>query len=135
MEAFLRQASRAKQALRVVGSGLSPNGLGFSDEGMLSMALMDKVVRVDKERRQVTVQAGCRVQQLVKALEPHGLTLQNFASIREQQVGGFIQVRLWGEGEIFGPQRGPASCCWGSARCLCALATACSSLRVRVLVM
>ena len=25
---------------------------------------------------QVTVQAGCRVQQLVEALKPHGLTLQ-----------------------------------------------------------
>lgn len=43
---------------------------------------------------QVTVQAGCRVQQLADALKPHGLTLQNYASIREQQIGGFTQV--WG---------------------------------------
>lgn len=41
---------------------------------------------------QVTVQAGCRVQQLADALKPHGLTLQNYASIREQQIGGFTQV-------------------------------------------
>lgn len=41
---------------------------------------------------QVTVQAGCRVQQVADALKPHGLTLQNYASIREQQIGGFIQV-------------------------------------------
>jgi L-galactono-1,4-lactone dehydrogenase len=41
---------------------------------------------------QVTVQAGCRVQQVADALKGHGLSLQNYASIREQQIGGFIQV-------------------------------------------
>ena len=29
---------------------------------------------------------------MVAALRPHNLTLQNYASIAEQQVGGFIQV-------------------------------------------
>lgn len=38
------------------------------------------------------MQCGARVQDVVEALRPHGLTLQNFASIREQQIGGFIQV-------------------------------------------
>jgi L-galactono-1,4-lactone dehydrogenase len=38
------------------------------------------------------VQAGCRVQQVADALKPHGLALQNYASIREQQIGGFTQV-------------------------------------------
>lgn len=39
-------------------------------------------------------QAGARVQQVVDALAPHGLTLQNYASISEQQLGGFLQVRI-----------------------------------------
>lgn len=30
--------------------------------------------------------------QVVEALRPYGLTLQNYASVREQQIGGFIQV-------------------------------------------
>ena len=38
------------------------------------------------------LQAGARVQEVVEKLRPHGLTLQNFASIREQTLGGFIQV-------------------------------------------
>lgn len=29
------------------------------------------------------------------ALAPHGLTLQNYASISEQQLGGFLQVRAF----------------------------------------
>jgi hypothetical protein len=35
---------------------------------------------------QVTVQAGALVEDVVKALEPHGLTLQNVSSIMAQQV-------------------------------------------------
>ena len=35
--------------------------------------------------------SGCAVQ-LVGELRKHGLTLVNYASIREQSIGGFIQV-------------------------------------------
>jgi FAD binding domain len=59
---------------------------------MVNLALMDKVLEVNKEAKTVRVQAGIRVSQLVDALKEHGLTLQNFASIREQQIGGIIQV-------------------------------------------
>lgn len=37
-------------------------------------------------------QAGCRIAELAAALREAGLTLPNYASIREQAVGGFIQV-------------------------------------------
>ena len=82
----------AGQRLRVVGSALSPNGIGLSDENMLNMVQLDKVVSIDKEKKQVTVQAGARVADVVEALRPSGLTLQNYASIAEQQIGGFLQV-------------------------------------------
>jgi FAD binding domain len=52
---------------------------------------------------QVRVQAGARVQDVVEALRPHGLTLQNFASVREQQVGGFTQVSAHGTGASIPP--------------------------------
>ena len=78
--------------IRCVGSALSPNGIAFSNEAMLSLSLLDKVLHIDPESKQVTVQAGARVQEVVEALRPHGLTLQNYASIREQSIGGFTQV-------------------------------------------
>lgn len=59
---------------------------------MVNLDLMDKNLNVDQEKMQVTVQAGARVEQVLEALKPHGLTLQNYASIKEQQFGGFIQV-------------------------------------------
>lgn len=92
LEGIVDHAQRKKQKIRPVGSGLSPNGIGLSDEGMVNLALMDKIIDVDPVKQTVTVQAGARVGQLVEALRPYGLTLQNFASIKEQQIGGFIQV-------------------------------------------
>jgi len=92
LEDALATAHKERRKLRPLGSGLSPNGLALSRAGMVSLALMDKVLDVDVKKKTVTVQAGIRVAELVDALREHGLTLQNFASIREQQVGGFIQV-------------------------------------------
>jgi FAD binding domain len=152
--------------LRVSGSGISPNALGFSSERMVCMGLMDKVLGIDVEKKQVfppalrkshlcfvqllcaclsqrrhpqatcsasgsprdkisqvpcamwclearsgestrctqvRVQAGARVQDVVEALRPHGLTLQNFASVREQQIGGFTQVSAHGTGAAIPP--------------------------------
>lgn len=103
VEAFVKAASDADQRLRVVGSALSPNGLGLCSEGMLSMALLDRVVKVDQDKQQVTVQAGCRVQALADHLKPFGLTLANYASIREQQIGGFTQVGAHGTGARIPP--------------------------------
>ena len=93
----------ARRRLRVVGSALSPNGMGLSDDGMLNMAFCAGVVSVDAERRQVTVQAGARVKEVVEALRPHGLTLQNYASIAEQQISGFVQVGAHGTGAAVPP--------------------------------
>lgn len=93
LERVVRIAHEHKQRIRAVGSGLSPNGIGLCSEGMVNLALMDNVLNVDTDTGRVTVQAGARVEQVVEALKPYGLTLQNYASIKEQQIGGFIQVR------------------------------------------
>lgn len=54
----------AGQKLRCVGSALSPNGLAFSKEGMLSLALLDQVIDIDVKKAHITVQAGARVQEV-----------------------------------------------------------------------
>ncbi len=52
----MSQAAAAKQRLRVVGSALSPNGIAFSEDAMISMALLDRVIKVDPAARQVRAQ-------------------------------------------------------------------------------
>lgn len=92
LEKIVKEANEKRTKIRPVGSGLSPNGIGLSRGGMVNLGLLDKVLEVDKEKKRVRVQAGIRVQQLVDEIKDYGLTLQNFASIREQQIGGILQV-------------------------------------------
>ncbi|GAB2267155.1 hypothetical protein Dimus_002140 [Dionaea muscipula] len=97
------ETSPGRRKIRPVGSGLSPNGIGLSRAGMVNLGLMDRVLEVDKEKKIVRVEAGIRVQQLVDGIKEHGLTLQNFASIREQQIGGIVQVGAHGTGARLPP--------------------------------
>lgn len=103
LKALVKNAHIRRRKLRPVGSALSPNGLGFEQGGMVNLVLLDKILEIDEEKKQVRVQAGARVNQVVEALRPHGLTLQNFASIMEQQIGGFIQVGAHGTGARIPP--------------------------------
>lgn len=98
VEAIVSDAARKKDKLRCVGSALSPNGIAFQEEGMMSLSLMDKVLAIDKDSMTVTVQSGARVQDVADHIRPHGMTLLNYASIREQTVGGFTQIGAHGTG-------------------------------------
>ncbi|CAI5507046.1 unnamed protein product [Closterium sp. Naga37s-1] len=98
LEKIVQAAHREGRPIRPVGSAISPNGIALSAHGMVNLALMDRVVHVDQSTGRVHVQAGARVEQVIEALRPHGLTLQNYASVREQQIGGFIQVGAHGTG-------------------------------------
>jgi L-galactono-1,4-lactone dehydrogenase len=103
LETLVVQAHKDGTKLRCVGTALSPNGLALCDGGMVSLTSLDKVVKVDETTGLVTVQAGATVAAVVQALRPHGLTLRNFASIDEQQMGGFVQVGAHGTGATIGP--------------------------------
>lgn len=105
LEGIVAKHHETGQKLRPVGSALSPNGLGFGDEGddMVCCSLMDSVLSVDRVNGRATVRAGARISDVVEALRPHGLTLQNIASIREQAMGGFLQVGAHGSGAAVPP--------------------------------
>ncbi len=45
-----------------MGSGLSPNGLPFSKEGVVSLALLDNIKYLDLQKSRITVEAGARIQ-------------------------------------------------------------------------
>ena len=69
-----------------MGNALSPNGIGFSGEGMVSLALCDKILGFDESTGRISVQAGARLSAVLDALRARGFTLQNLASIKEQQA-------------------------------------------------
>lgn len=98
LKEIIQHSHKTRQKLRPVGSGLSPNGLPFDQGGMVNLVNMDALLSVDTKTNRVRVQAGARVSQVVEELRAHGLVLQNFASITEQQIGGLTQVGAHGTG-------------------------------------
>ena len=72
--------------LRCVGSALSPNGLAFSSEGMLSLALLDRVLDIDEKTQQVTVQAGARVQEVRSLLWSCSSCIQPAACMQQVKL-------------------------------------------------
>ena len=104
VERIVAACHASGQRLRPIGSGLSPNAIGFGTDSVISLALMDKVLHVDRERRQVRVQAGALVRTLATKLrEEHGLSLQDYASIKDQQIGGLTQVSAHGTARLCPP--------------------------------
>eukprot|EP00927_Polykrikos_kofoidii_P025570 TRINITY_DN22945_c0_g1_i1.p1 TRINITY_DN22945_c0_g1~~TRINITY_DN22945_c0_g1_i1.p1 ORF type:complete len:565 (+),score=85.51 TRINITY_DN22945_c0_g1_i1:63-1757(+) len=91
-------AHEVGQSIRPMGTCLSPNGLSMAESGMLSMAHLDGVVSVDAEAMTITIEGGARISQILEELQKHGLTLANFSSITEQQIGGWTQVSAHGTG-------------------------------------
>jgi len=94
----LAWAAATGQKVRPLGTGLSPNGVALEARGMLSMAQLDGILEVDRDAKTITVQAGARVSQILEELQKHDLTLENFSSITEQQIGGWTQVSAHGTG-------------------------------------
>lgn len=102
-----------RQKLRPIGTALSPNGIGLTSLNMsenmmditnkdnsgclLSLAAIDHV-NVDEKNKLVTVGAGVKVYTILKELKKYNLTLENFSSIQEQQIGGWTQVSAHGTG-------------------------------------
>lgn len=91
--------SKPNRKCRPVGTGLSPNGVAFPDPGhdSISMANFDSI-RISNDRSTVTCGSGVRVEHLLDVLHKEGLTLENFSSIKEQQVAGWTQVASHGTG-------------------------------------
>ena len=54
-------------------------------------------ISVDVDKLEVTVGAGATVSEVLKELQKYNLTLQNFSSIQEQQIGGWTQVAAHGK--------------------------------------
>eukprot|EP00039_Didymoeca_costata_P020860 m.342659 g.342659 ORF g.342659 m.342659 type:complete len:568 (-) comp21685_c0_seq1:133-1836(-) len=103
VEAAVKDYHSRGVRVRPVGSAISPNGLGLSNDAMISMSHLDKVKHIDTKTMTVTVEAGALVQSVADAIRPHGMTLQNYGSIKEQQIGGFTQAGVHGTGHAIPP--------------------------------
>jgi FAD/FMN-containing dehydrogenase len=87
--------------VRVMGSRHSWSKGIVTDGTLLSLDRMNRLVRVDKEKLRVTVQAGITLRALNARLEEHGLALANLGSIDAQSLAGAISTGTHGTGRRF----------------------------------
>lgn len=110
---LVNYARLKKKTLLVVGSGHSPSHLTMTNEWMINLDKLDKIlsykpnsgVRNDGQEisyTDVTVEAGIRIYQLNDLLDKEGLALQNLGSITEQSIAGLISTGTHGGSAFHG---------------------------------
>uniref|UniRef100_A0A4W2DRS5 L-gulonolactone oxidase n=2 Tax=Bos TaxID=9903 RepID=A0A4W2DRS5_BOBOX len=86
----LALARQQNKRVKVVGGGHSPSDIACTDGFMIHMGKMNRVLKVDTEKKQVTVEAGILLADLHPQLDKHGLALSNLGAVSDVTAGGVI---------------------------------------------
>jgi L-gulono-1,4-lactone dehydrogenase len=94
----LKRVVRQARGIRVVGAGHSWSRGVVTEDTLVSLDGMSRVLRVDRDALRVTVQAGIRLDDLIRELEGRGLALANLGSIASQSLAGATSTGTHGTG-------------------------------------
>ncbi|XP_050804836.1 L-gulonolactone oxidase [Gopherus flavomarginatus] len=87
---ILDLARQRSKRVKVVGGGHSPSDIACTDDFMVQMGKMNKILKVDEEKRQVMVEAGILLSDLNVELSKYGLALPNLGAVSEVAAAGVI---------------------------------------------
>ncbi|KAJ6661208.1 hypothetical protein lerEdw1_015345 [Lerista edwardsae] len=90
LKEILDLARQKRKRVKVVGGGHSPSDIACTDDFMIQMEKMNKVLKVDKEKRQVTVEAGILLSDLNVELSKHALALPILGAVSDVAAAGVI---------------------------------------------
>jgi alditol oxidase len=94
----IQQLVSSLKKLRVIGTRHSFNSIADSNENMVSLQKLDKVLSIDREKETVTVEAGIKYGDLCHVLQQHGYALHNLASLPHISVAGACATATHGSG-------------------------------------
>lgn len=100
-ERELRELVRGARKVRVLGSGHSWSEGIVTEDLLLSLDKMRRVLSVDPVGLTARVQGGIKLFELIRALEREGLAMVNLGSITEQSVAGALGTGTHGTGLRF----------------------------------
>ncbi|KAM9063715.1 L-gulonolactone oxidase isoform 2-T3 [Sarcophilus harrisii] len=83
-------ARKQNKRVKAVGGGHSPSDIACTDGFMIHMGKMNRILKVDKEKRQVTVEAGIFLMDLNVELRKYGLALSNLGAVSDVTAAGVI---------------------------------------------
>ncbi|NWX28653.1 GGLO oxidase, partial [Notiomystis cincta] len=90
IQEILELARQRRRRVKVVGGGHSPSDIACSEDFMIHMGKINRILRVDKEKLQVTVEAGILLSELNRELDKHGMALENLGAVSEVTAAGVI---------------------------------------------
>jgi len=99
---LVKQAGSSGKKIRLVGAGHSWSSIVCTDSWLVNLDRLNAVVKIDRQSKQVTVQAGMRLKELNELLSLNKLALQNLGSISEQSVAGVISTATHGSSVNYG---------------------------------
>ena len=89
------------EKVRLTGTAHSWNEICVSDEALINLDRYAQILKIDKSKKTVRVQAGIKLQQLNELLDKEGLALINLGSIATQSLAGAISTGTHGTGINF----------------------------------
>jgi L-gulonolactone oxidase len=87
--------------VRVAASGHSFTDIALSDDTLLRLEKLDRVLEVDRASGLVKVEAGIGLRALNEALAEHGLAMENLGDIDRQTLAGAISTATHGTGAAY----------------------------------
>ncbi|KAK5742193.1 D-arabinono-1,4-lactone oxidase [Elasticomyces elasticus] len=89
-------ARKCRRRIVVVGCGHSPSILTCTSSWMVNLDNYKRVLKVDRQKKTLSVEAGMRLRQLEAEASKVGLTMPNLGSIDDQSVAGAIATATHG---------------------------------------
>lgn len=97
-ETELTAAIARSKKVRLVGTGHSWSDICLTADTLINLDRYCKVLLLDTNNLQITVQGGIKLWQLNEYLNNHGLALKNLGSIAGQSIAGAISTGTHGTG-------------------------------------
>ena len=98
----VRAAAAHGLRVKAVGAGHSFSDIAAAPDVLLDLRDLSGLVRVDRERRHVTLRAGTNLWQIPRLLAPYGWAMENLGDIDRQTIAGAISTGTHGTGSRFG---------------------------------
>lgn len=102
VKAIVQRALAEGRKVRAVGAGHSWSAVAATNHFMVSLDKMNRLVHINPDTLQVTVQGGMRLKYLHRLLYEQDMAMQNIGSISEQSIAGAISTGTHGTGVNYG---------------------------------
>ena len=102
LQDIVKKARIAKKRVRVTGAAHSFSGCAKPEEIAVSLHNMRGIVAVDREAKEVTLQAGTYLHEIGEMLREYGFALENMGDIQYQSIAGSVSTGTHGTGVTLG---------------------------------